>query len=68
MNSIEDIIMLVAYRDKISPNEARAIVNDCIEELRDAVLRGNYQETEDIVMMYLGLEPDYLDILLNEMY
>lgn len=68
MNSVEDIIMLVAYRDKISPNEARTIVNDCIEELRDAVLRGNYQEAEDIVMMYLGLEPDYLDILLNEMY
>ena len=37
---------------------------ECKEELWGAAARGSYQECEDIVALYLGLEPDYLEYLL----
>lgn len=68
MNTVEDIINLISRRDNISYIEAMNIVNDCMEEMEGAVMRGNWQEAEDIVASYLGLEPDYLDILMMEMF
>lgn len=64
---MKEIIDILMRRDGISENEANAILADCIDELRGAVYRGNYTEAEDIVADYLGLEPDYLDIILNYM-
>lgn len=61
MNEIIEIIM---RRDGISRLEAENLVEECREELWNAAARGNYQECEDIVASYLGLEPDYLDDLL----
>ena len=68
MNTVEDIINLISRRDNISYLEAMNIVNDCMEEMEGAIMRGNWQEAEDIVASYLGLEPDYLDILMAEMF
>lgn len=68
MNTVEDIINLISRRDNISYIEAMNIVNECMEEMESAVMRGNWQEAEDIVASYLGLEPDYLDILMTEMF
>jgi len=68
MNTVEDIINLISRRDNISYLEAMNIVNECMEEMEDAVIRGNWQEAEDILASYLGLEPDYLDILMTEMF
>ena len=61
MNEIVEIIM---RRDGISQLEAENLVEECKEELGDAAARGSYQECEDIVASYLGLEPDYLEYLL----
>ena len=61
MNEIIEILM---RRDGISQLEAENLVEECREELFVAAARGNYQECEDIVYSYLGLEPDYLDVLL----
>jgi hypothetical protein len=68
MNTVNDIINLIARRDNISILEATNIVSECMEEMEDAVMRGNWLEAEDILMSYLGLEPDYLDILMTEMF
>lgn len=68
MNTVNDIINLIARRDHISTLEAINIVSECMEEMEDAVARGNWLEAEDILMTYLGLEPDYLDILMTEMF
>jgi len=68
MNTVEDIISLISRRDNISYLEAMNIVNECMEEMEDAVLSAHWQEAEDILMSYLGLEPDYLDILMTEMF
>ena len=68
MNTVEDIINLISRRDNISYLEAMNIVNDCMEEMEGAIMRGNWQEAEDILASYLSLEPDYLDILMTEMF
>lgn len=61
MNEIVEILM---RRDGISQLEAENLVEECREEVRNAAARGNYQECEDIVASYLGLEPDYLEYLI----
>lgn len=68
MNTVNDIINLIARRDNISTLEATNIVSECMDEMENAVMRGNWLEAEDILMSYLGLEPDYLDILMTEMF
>ena len=68
MNSVNDIINLIARRDHISTLEAMNIVSECMNEMEEAVAQGYWQEAEDILMAYLGLEPDYLDILMTEMF
>lgn len=67
VSTVDDIIRLIKQRDNLSLIEARTIVDDCIEELRRTIHHGNITECEDIVRDWLGLEPDYLDILLNEL-
>jgi len=68
MNTVNDIINLISRRDHISTLEAMNIVNECMEEMKEAVAQGYWQEAEDILMSYLDLEPDYLDILMTEMF
>jgi hypothetical protein len=68
MNTVNDIINLIARRDHISTLEAMNIVSECMNEMEEAVAQGYWQEAEDILMAYLGLEPDYLDILVTEMF
>ena len=68
MNTVNDIINLIARRDHISTLEAMDIVNECMKEMEEAVAQGYWQEAEDILMAYLDLEPDYLDILMTEMF
>ena len=68
MNTVEDIIQLISRRDNISYIEAMNAVNECMEEMEEAVAQGHWQEAEDILMAYLDLEPDYLDILMTEMF
>lgn len=68
MNTVDDIINLISRRDNIPYIEAMSIVAECMEEMENAVLNANWQEAEDILASYLGLEPDYLDILMTEMF
>lgn len=68
MNTVEDIINLIVRRDNISVLEATNIVNECMDEMEDAAFRGNWLEAEDILASYLSLEPDYLPILLEEIF
>lgn len=66
METIDDIIMLIARRDNLSVNEATIVVEECVDALQDALSRGENWDCEDIVADFLGLEPDYLEILLQE--
>ena len=61
---MKEIIEILMRRDGISEVEAENLIADCQEEMESAIMRGNYQECEDILASYLGLEPDYLDYFL----
>ena len=62
---MEDIVELIMRRDHISYNEALHAVEMCKEELVEAVQEGqSYDEVADILAWWLGLEPDYLEVLL----
>lgn len=62
MNEIVEILM---RRDGISQLEAENLVEECKEEMEQAIARGRYFEAEDILASYLALEPDYIfDILM----
>jgi hypothetical protein len=51
-------------RDGYSKEEAIEIVNDCREEMNEAIAEGDYDLAEEIIESDLGLEPDYIvDIL-----
>ena len=65
VSKVSDIITLVMRRDRISYKDARRAVLICQDEMFEAVEAGaNYEEIENILMDELGLEPDYMDILL----
>jgi len=65
---VEYIARILKLRDGISMREAQIMINDCLIELESAIQNhASYDECADIVASYLGLEPDYLDILLNEL-
>ena len=65
---VEDIVRILKRRDNVSMLEAQIMINDCLIELESAIQNhASYDECADIVVSYLGLEPDYLDILLNEL-
>jgi len=65
--TIEDITKLIAQRDNISYYEASNIVEDCLDKIKEALDYGDSLDSiENIVADYLGLEPDYLITLLNE--
>ena len=61
MNEIIEILMI---RDGISREEAIEAVMNCIYEIADNF---DYDSAVDSIEYWLGLEPDYLEILLNEM-
>lgn len=65
---MEEIIEILMRRDGISEIEAYAVVEECIADLRDAIRRGtDLVDCEEIIAYHLGLEPDYFDILVNEL-
>lgn len=53
----EKIIKIIVDRDKISEMEARKL----IDETADEILSNSPDEAAEILMDYLGVEPDYLE-------
>ena len=65
---MDELISILMRRDDLTEEEAYRVVEDCVDSVRTAI--GQYasiSEIEDIVAYDLGLEPDYLDIILNEL-
>ena len=64
---MEEIIEILIRRDNITRLEAENIMQDCIIAIRQAIEnKESVEDLEDIIYYYLGLEPDYLETLLNE--
>ena len=62
--SLNELALMISKRDSISYNSAVIAIHECAEELEDAFYNGSLDDAEDILRIYLGLEPDYLDLFL----
>ena len=61
-----DLVKLIAKRDGISENEAYEICEQCRHDILHAIDKNcGIEEVEDILVDWLGLEPDYLMDLMN---
>lgn len=61
-----DLVKLIAKRDGISENEAYEICEQCRNDILHAIDKNcGIEEVEDILIDWLGLEPDYLMDLMN---
>ena len=58
---MNEIIQILMRRDGITEEEALEMINSCQEEINYiATHDGSYDEVEDSLKYWLGLEPDYL--------
>ena len=57
--SKEEVIQILVDRDGIDREEARMLINETMDEIIQ-----NPMEAGEIIMDYLGLEPDYLEYLI----
>lgn len=65
VQDMNGLVELIRKRDGISKNEALAIVEETQADIAEAIYNGeSYEEIVSILEYDLGLEPDYLDILL----
>ena len=61
-----DLVKLIAKRDGISENEAYEICEQCRRDILHAIDKNcDIEEVEDILMDWLGIEPDFLMDLMN---
>jgi len=58
---MKEIVEILMRRDGISENEAWNIIEECREEIHEAIMDdASINVIEDIIADYLGLEPDYI--------
>lgn len=64
---MREIIEILMRRDGLSEYEASNLAYQCKDHIFRAIENfADYDEIVDILMYDLGLEPDYLDVLLPE--
>ena len=65
VENYRELIDLIACRDGISRQEAYEAVENCRAEIQEMVSNGTtYDEVEEVLRCELGLEPDYLEVIL----
>lgn len=62
---MQEIVEILMRRDNLSELEAWNIVEECVNVMQNAVMRGDYDKCEDIMRDYVGLEPDFLPYLME---
>ena len=61
---MEKVVRILMRRDDMTREEATELVKDTMREVRDAIEAGDFSLAEDIFEGDLGLEPDYLMLML----
>lgn len=68
-HNLDELAGLIAKRDNLSMFEAQNVMDNCLDLVREAIEENEPLEIlEDIVREELGLEPDYLELLLVEAF
>lgn len=62
---MNEIVKIIMQRDGLSELEATNLVEEVAQEIFNAIQVGNFQECEDIMASELGLEPDFIEYLLQ---
>ncbi len=56
----EKVIQIIMDRDNIDREAAKVLINETIDEMIQYPM-----EADEIIMNYLGLEPDYIEDLIG---
>jgi len=59
------VVEILMERDYVSRSEAEEMVENCRSELLDAMMGTSCMDPEDVIMDELGLEPDYMEEILD---
>lgn len=62
--TIYELAQMLSKRDGIPVEAELVAIRCCIKDIEYAIMDGNYEEVDLILREDLGLEPDYLDILI----
>ena len=62
-----ELALLLMRRDNITYEEARDIIRDTEDAIREALDMGDFYAIDDIILDDLGLEPDYVTVFINEL-
>lgn len=62
-----ELALLLMRRDNITYEEARDIIRDTEDAIREALDIGDFYAIDDIILDDLGLEPDYVTVFINEL-
>ena len=62
-----ELALLLMRRDNITYEEARDIIRDTEDAIREALDMGDFYAIDDIILDDLGLEPDYVTVFLYEL-
>lgn len=61
---MEEVVKILMKRDNLSHVDAVAEVKGFLIEAEEYIQEGDLDAVEDLLMSDLGLEPDYLEMLL----
>lgn len=60
-----EIVEIIMERDGLTKREAELHVNEVKEMILDAIMFADYEEVETIMLSELGLEMDYIELLMS---
>lgn len=61
---MEEVIQILMRRDDLTREEAIEEIKEFKQEANSLMKEGRFWEVEDLLIDYLGLEPDYLIALM----
>jgi len=61
----QNIKTILMQRDQMTSEQADAMIREAVDDLSTRLEEGDIQSAYDICMEYFGLEPDYLEEMLE---
>lgn len=62
---IQNIKIILMQRDHMTSEQADSLIREAVDDLSTRLEEGEIQSAYDICMEYFGLEPDYLEEMLE---
>jgi hypothetical protein len=63
----KDIKTVLMERDNMTHDEAEDLINEAMDDFSERLLHGDISSAYDICMVTFGLEPDYLEDMIEGM-